>query len=293
MNTAETEPESSSWTRRALEIGFWVVAVGLFWTLDTTAKLDARQDTSVVLDDFSLITNQVTSALAVLVMVAFVASWLKQFPIDRHRPAQTLVGLALGSLFFALGHYVLSVVLRWIVFWANGMSYRPNQGHLADMLVLYRQDIVIFLVIVAIITTYRLVLAGGFERAEEATIEGPQLTGRETLVIGQTPTNLVVQTRGGERLLDISSIDYVEEAKKYVSIHADGKVYLVRSPLKSLLERLPVGKFVQTHRDFLVNIDRVSELQMLDSSMMLKLESGARVPVSRGYRDAVKAAVEP
>ena len=287
-----TAEETSIWKRRALEVGFWVLLISVLWTLDGMTKVQMRERTGVGLDDFRLITEQVTSGLAALAMVAFVSAWLRQFPLKRSAPLQTLVGHLVGSVLFAVGHYFLFVILRKIVFAINGMAYMPDQNHLRNLVFEYQKDLKIYIGMVAIIAAYRHFRS----RREESEAPDPaaqeELTGRETIAEGRSPRKLVVQTRSGERLLDISEIDYLEAARNYVSVHSEGKVYLVRSPLNALLLRLPIGRFIRTHRSFLVNIDAITELQTLHPGHVLLLRTGAQVPVSRRYRDEVKETLD-
>jgi len=276
MPTGETV---QSW-RRALEVAFWIAIIGFFWTLDTLTKIDERQRTGVGLDDFRLITDQVTSALAVFAMVAFVAFWLRQFPLERTRPLPTLVGHAVGSVLFATGHYTLMVLLRRIVFSVNGLQYMPNQNHWPNLVYEYRKDIKIYLAAVAIIAAYRY-----FRSQRDAAGVAGELT-------ADPAAKLTVQTAKGELLLDIERIEYLEAARNYVAVHADGGEYLIRSPLSALAERLPDRLFARTHRSYMVNVDEIDEVRSTDGAQQLILKSGARIPVSRGYRDAVKAQLD-
>ena len=278
-----------SWrSRRALEAAFWIVIIGLFWTLDTLTKMDLRARTGVGLDDFRLITEQWTSAAGVLAMVAFVAFWLRQFPLDRSRPLPTVVGHLAGSALFACGHYAVFVLLRKFVFGLRGIEYMPSQRHFGNLVFEYKKDIKIYLIAVAIIAVYRHFRSqrGAASETEDSRITPP--TGSEP----RPSKKLAVQTRKGERLLEIDLIDYLEAARNYVEVHADGEQYLVRSPLNRLAARLPAERFLRTHRSFLVNAEAVIELQATNSGSLLVLRSGAEVPVSRGHRDAVRSALE-
>ncbi len=272
--------------RRLLEIAFWVGIVAFFWTLDTLTKLEEIRRTGREVDWFRLLANQSTSALAVLVMIVFVAWWLRQFPLDRSRPPLTLLlGHVVGSGLFALGHYTLMVAFRRAVYGLQGIDYMPDQNHLPNLIYEYKKDIKIYLAAVAIIATYRYMRGRG-ERASDLP-EPPVKPTSES-----PPPKLAVQTAKGELLLDIDRIDYLEAARNYVAVHSDGSEYLVRSPLRELTARLPAERFVRSHRSFLVNLDAVEEIRSDEGSPSLILRDGSRVPVSRGYRDEVKSRLE-
>ncbi len=272
--------------RRLLEIGLWVGVVALFWTLDTLTKLDNLGRIGATVDRFRLVANQATSAVAVLLMILFVAWWLRQFPLDRSRPPLTvLLGHLVGSGLFAIGHYALMVSFRRVVYGLRGLAYMQGQNHLPNLVYEYKKDIKIYLAVVAIIAAYHYVRGRG-ERADESP-EGSADRPLEPAREGRVP-KLAVQTARGELLLDIDQIDYLEAARNYVAVHAGGAEYLVRSPLADLAERLPVELFVRAHRSFLVNVDAVEQIRSDDGTATLILRGGGRVPVSRGQRDAVK-----
>ncbi len=282
--------------RWVLAVSFWATLIGSFWTLDTLTKLDVQQRYGAETDTFRLITSQATSAIGVFVMVAFVAFWLRQFPLDPKRPLPTLVGHIVGSGLFAIGHYAILVALRRLAYGFKGLTYMQGQRHFGNLIFEYKKDIKIYLTIVGILAAYRYVRdsrtqINALETVPESPPSGepaadPEPTGP------QTPTKLVVQTRRGERLLEIDDIEYLEAARNYIVVHTGVERFLVRSPLSTLLDRLPEGLFVRTHRSFLVQVGKIVELQTVDSSHVLILRSEAQVPVSRSYRDAVKALVE-
>jgi DNA-binding LytR/AlgR family response regulator len=108
-------------------------------------------------------------------------------------------------------------------------------------------------------------------------------------VPAETPNRLLVQTGGGERLLELSEIDYLQAARNYVSVHAGGREYLVRDTIASLSSRLAASGFLRSHRSYLVNAARIDEVRpAADGAWELRLQGGSRVPLSRSYRDAVR-----
>ena len=63
-------------------------------------------------DSFRLITEQVTSAVVVLLLVPCVAWWLNRFPLQRDRVVLAVAGHVLGSVLFAVAHYFMLVGMR-------------------------------------------------------------------------------------------------------------------------------------------------------------------------------------
>jgi two-component system, LytTR family, response regulator len=99
---------------------------------------------------------------------------------------------------------------------------------------------------------------------------------------------LVVPTSSGELLLDVAEIDWIEADDYYSAVHVGQRRHLIRESLASLEHRLDGDRFVRTHRSAIVNMDRVCELRMESGEMVLVLEDGQRVPVSRRRRECVK-----
>jgi DNA-binding LytR/AlgR family response regulator len=269
-----------TWKSRLLEIAFWPVAIGFFWTLDTFTKLQDRARTGVGPDDFRLITEQATSAAAALGMVLFVSWWTRRFELDLGRPLRSGVALIAGSVLFAAGHYALIVLFRILVFYFAGRQYGHAQSHLENLLFEFQKDIKIFLSMVAIMGVYRHFRAAG----PAASVGDPEPASADTAM-----SKLLVQTGRGERVLDAAQIDYLQAARNYVSVHADGQEFVVRETLGNLENSLPDSRFVRTHRSYVVNIDRVTEIRPTDSgAWRVLLSSGADVPLSRSYRGPFK-----
>ena len=99
---------------------------------------------------------------------------------------------------------------------------------------------------------------------------------------------LVVPTASGEMLLDTTEIDWIEADDYYAAIHVGPRRHLIRESLASLEHRLAGHRFLRTHRSAIVNMDRVGEMRMESGEMVLVLQDGQRVPVSRRRRECVK-----
>lgn len=263
--------------RRLLETGFWATLIIVLWTVDLFTKFELRQRTGVGLDDFRLVAEQVTSGLAALVMVLFVAHWLDVFPLRRDKPVQAVVGHIAGSVIFAVGHYFVMVLLRFASYPLFGRKYVFGSRLLDNLVFEYQKDIKIYLGMVAIIAIYRHYMA---THAEPATEPAPMPMTRR----------LMVQTRTGERVIGFDQIDYLEAARNYVVVHADGHEFLVRDTMASLERKLSGASFARSHRSFIVNLDKIAEIRSSDSgSFQVALTTGAQVPLSRRYREQFKS----
>lgn len=86
-------------------------------------------------------------------------------------------------------------------------------------------------------------------------------------------------------VLPVDKIDYVEAQDDYVAFKSEGKQYLKDQTLSAVEETLDPSRFVRIHRSFILNIDRISKVELYaKDSRMAILRDGTRLPVSRaGY----------
>ena len=90
-------------------------------------------------------------------------------------------------------------------------------------------------------------------------------------------------------LLPTDQILYIEAMQNYVKVHlATGKVVISQIPLHVVESQLPAGKFVRTHRSFIVACSAVATV----SHTAITLNGTAEtIPVGRKYAPAAIAAL--
>jgi|SRR5690242_3064318 len=99
------------------------------------------------------------------------------------------------------------------------------------------------------------------------------------------PERLTVRGHGKLVPIPVSEIDWIETEDKYVRLHCGTKSYLERGTLSSLAERLDPRRFARVHRKAMINLERIQEISHVDGEYDLLVKGGARVPLSRSYRD--------
>jgi len=256
--------------RRLGEAAGLAAVIGLFWTLDTLAKRNVRFLEGTGPDDFRLITEQVTSAFTVWMLVPAVAWWLTRFPVAPGQVLSKIAGHVIGSALFAAAHYFIMVGLRIVIFPLFGAAYVFSDFWLRNLLVEYQKDIKIYVGIIAIVSLYRR-----FRRRRDSA-----------------PDRLVVQSGNGERLLDYADVECLEASRNYVSVFANDREYLLRETLSRLESRLEERGFLRVHRSYLVNRDWIAGVEAGDHGTQdLVLRSGRKVPLSRSRRDAIREAI--
>lgn len=101
---------------------------------------------------------------------------------------------------------------------------------------------------------------------------------------------ITVKGDGRITVLPVQEVEWFEAADNYVCIHARSARYRIRESMKALEEGLNPALFGRVHRSAIVNLTRVRELQpMFGGEYVILLTSGAKITLSRGYRDAFRA----
>jgi DNA-binding LytR/AlgR family response regulator len=105
---------------------------------------------------------------------------------------------------------------------------------------------------------------------------------------------LAVQSAKGEHLVAVAEVDCIEACGNYLEVRAAGSTYLMRCTMKALEAQLAGTRLARCHRSFFVNLDKVERLELRDSgNHALLLAGGREVPLSKAYRDGVRASLRP
>ena len=95
-------------------------------------------------------------------------------------------------------------------------------------------------------------------------------------------------SRDGERfvLVRAADVDWIEAAANYVRLHVGERFFQVRIPMVELERQLDPAQFARVHRSAIVNLDRLAEIRPeWHGEYQVVLSTGARLRLSRGYRD--------
>ena len=83
--------------------------------------------------------------------------------------------------------------------------------------------------------------------------------------------------------INIYDIRYVEGMSEYVKIYLEGqKPIIVLLSMKKLEERLPQTSFMRIHRSYIVNLDKVREV----NKNRVIMDADTYLPISDSYREA-------
>jgi two-component system LytT family response regulator len=101
----------------------------------------------------------------------------------------------------------------------------------------------------------------------------------------QQSQRIVVKTGGRIKIIPVDHIDYLEAADDYVKIHTKEGSFLKNKTMSHFEKILDNGQFVRTHRSYIVNVQRITRLDVHEKeSWLALLTNGVRVSVSKtGY----------
>ena len=112
---------------------------------------------------------------------------------------------------------------------------------------------------------------------------------------GHAPTaepEIVVSTTRATKVLPLREIDWIEAADNYARVWIGERSYLLRESLDRLEEQVGGHGFARAHRQALVRVAAVRELQKTnDDSLVAVLASGTSIPISRRRRAAFARAI--
>jgi two-component system LytT family response regulator len=100
---------------------------------------------------------------------------------------------------------------------------------------------------------------------------------------------LVIKAPGRVLFIRISDIDWFEAAGNYIRVHTGTTAHLFRGTMNAMQAKLDPDRFLRIHRETIVNLDRVLELQPLfHGNFAVLLRTGAQLTLSRSYRAHVQ-----
>ncbi|PWU02921.1 MAG: DNA-binding response regulator [Terriglobia bacterium] len=131
-------------------------------------------------------------------------------------------------------------------------------------------------------------------RTRVTTAQAAELSDKlRALLAAVTPSpreRIVIKDGGRVTLLDAATIDWIEAADNYACLHCGDTRHVIRETMNALEARLDRRTFVRIHRSFIVNIDRIAQMQpWFRGDYLVFLRDGTKLRLSRSYRDSLNA----
>ena len=103
------------------------------------------------------------------------------------------------------------------------------------------------------------------------------------------PEKLTIRDGSETTLVPMGRIDWVDAAGDYMCVHAEGVTHVMRVTMKALEAQLDPSRFARIHRSTIVNKSRVTRVfSHINGEYFLSLECGARLKMSRTYRERIE-----
>jgi two-component system, LytTR family, response regulator len=101
----------------------------------------------------------------------------------------------------------------------------------------------------------------------------------------QVLERLLIRDGSKVHIIPARKIDYIEAQDDYICVRSEGKGYLKQQSMAELESCLDQKRFIRTHRSYILNLDRLSRLEMMTKEAWTAiLLDGTQIPVSRkGY----------
>jgi two-component system, LytTR family, response regulator len=101
---------------------------------------------------------------------------------------------------------------------------------------------------------------------------------------------LTIKIDGVLKVIRVADIDWFATEGNYLRIHLGSGSYLVRSTAASIEPQLDPSAFVRIHRRYIVNVDRIVEIQpWFAGDAIVVLRNGAKLKMSRTFRERLHA----
>lgn len=275
--------------RRWAEAGFWVLLLGVQAAANSLVSWYDLARTGAGQPFWQPLVWEFSSALAIGALIPALLLADRRFPLSlrawrRHLPLHLLF-----TVLFSVAHVAGMVALRKLAYAAVGRTYAvADWSHM--LFYEYLKDARSYAMILVAFWSYRLVLMRlqGEARALDAQEPPPGAPPEPSPVAPARPERFLVRKLRKEFLIAAADIEWLQAQGNYVGLHVNGHDYLLRSTLSDLLEQLDPARFVRVHRSHAVNLDRIAEIEPLETGdARLKMKDGSQVPCSRRYRDAL------
>jgi two-component system LytT family response regulator len=103
------------------------------------------------------------------------------------------------------------------------------------------------------------------------------------------PRRFLVKGDGQMYFVAVDDIDWIEAYGNYVRLHVGRSVHLIRETLGNVERKLDPTRFARVHRSSIVNLDRVSRMDLWGAGdYVVLLKDGTKLKLSRWYRSRIE-----
>jgi two-component system LytT family response regulator len=96
---------------------------------------------------------------------------------------------------------------------------------------------------------------------------------------------LFIKKKNSLKKILVTDIAYIEVEERYCNIITENEKFVIQISLTKILELLDGTKFARTHRNYIVNTEKITEIAMADNLIILK--GNHKVTLSDTYKDFI------
>lgn len=105
---------------------------------------------------------------------------------------------------------------------------------------------------------------------------------RNKVALSSAATELYVKTDGKYIRVPYNDVLYFENVGDYIKVITNSGMHIIYGALKTLAEKLSYPRFLKVHRSFIVNLDKIVDIE--DNSLVI----GKKViPISRAHKPII------
>jgi DNA-binding LytR/AlgR family response regulator len=117
----------------------------------------------------------------------------------------------------------------------------------------------------------------GAEKVEENQEAADEITSNSVL-----KDSIFVKKQHLYYRIQFTDIQFIKADNVYLEVNTVDKKFLVRSPLKDYLEKLPKNKFYRAHKSYIVNVDHIDAINSKDIMINNNL-----IPISKDFKEFI------
>ncbi len=274
--------------RRSYEIALWALFFLAQWIANVLVIWLEFGRSDNGLPAWKPVVWEGSSLLMLAALMPLLLTFDRHFPLRYDGLGRRLLAHALFTIPYSLIHVAGMVLIRKVVYAAVGMSYDFGDLY-RELPYEYLKDFRAYAGFLAIIYLYRFILLRA--QGEARLLDSPEDEGVEPRT--QYTERFLVKMLGKEFLVNVNDLDRLEASGNYVNLHVGKRCYPLRGTISGIEQQLDPGRFSRVHRSHIVNLDRISEIEPLDTGdARIHLTSGAELPCSRRYRAALREQFE-
>jgi two-component system, LytTR family, response regulator len=102
----------------------------------------------------------------------------------------------------------------------------------------------------------------------------------------------VVRESGRIFFIHANDVDCIEASRNYATLYTGTKSHMIRETMAELEKRLDPRRFVRVHRSWIVNVERIREIQpWFSGAFVMIMQGGKRLTSSRSFKENVEAII--